>query len=166
MNTESISRELCPICAGIRAERDVKHTLISPEDIIYDNGRIVALINSFFIPTCEGHVIIVPVDHYETIYDLPDSLGAEIFIASRKIATAMRRIYPGCKGITIRQNNEYAGDQHAPHYHLHIIPRYNNDTYNDTKTAGVRQPADIAERVRYASLFQQNNLDFTRQDRR
>lgn len=36
----------------------------------------------------------------------------------------------------IRQHNEPAGDQNILHYHLHIIPRYQNDDfYNTQKSA-------------------------------
>lgn len=32
-----------------------------------------------------------------------------------------------CDGVTFLQNNEPASNQHAFHYHLHVLPRYTND---------------------------------------
>ena len=49
-----------------------------------------------------------------------------------------------CDGITLRQNNEPAGDQHAMHYHLHIFPRYDGDKFNInlTKKSLLSNPKD------------------------
>jgi len=60
----------------------------------------------------------------------------------------MKAVY-GCDGITTRQNNEPAGDQHAFHFHFHIFPRYSNDGYNTVQPSEKRL-ADPEERALYA----------------
>ncbi|MCD8507561.1 hypothetical protein LRY65_04310 [Candidatus Woesebacteria bacterium] len=47
-----------------------------------------------------------------------------------------------CDGITLRQNNEPAGDQHALHYHMHVFPRYEGDAFNQelTKKSYLSEP--------------------------
>jgi histidine triad (HIT) family protein len=55
-----------------------------------------------------------------------------------------------CDGITTRQNNEPAGDQHAFHFHFHLFPRYTDDGYNAVQPAEKRL-ADPAERKEYAA---------------
>lgn len=45
------------------------------------------------------------------------------------MALVVRKAYD-CEGITLRQNNEPAADQHAFHFHLHVFPRYNDDKFN------------------------------------
>lgn len=89
----------------------------------------------------------VPNDHYENIYDLPDDLGAHIISVARKIAIKMREIY-ACDGITLLQNNEPAGGQHAFHYHLHIFPRYDKDDLHVNMSN--KQLADPAKRLVFA----------------
>jgi histidine triad (HIT) family protein len=42
------------------------------------------------------------------------------------MALVMKKAY-ACEGVTILQNNEPAGDQHAFHFHLHVFPRYKDD---------------------------------------
>ncbi len=65
----------------------------------------------------------VPVEHYENIYDLPPGLGTPIQKAVRDTALAMKAAL-GCQGISTRQHNEPAGDQDVWHYHVRVFPRY------------------------------------------
>jgi len=94
--------------------------------MVYKDIFVTALINSFFVKNNPGHVIIVPNKHFENIYDLPKEYATQINQAAKKVAIALKKAY-GCEGITLLQNNEPAGGQHAFHYHLHIFPRYEND---------------------------------------
>lgn len=76
--------------------------------------------------------MVVPNSHYENIYELPEEIGHHIFDTAKKIAIAMKKAY-NTDGITTRQNNEPAGDQHAFHYHLHIFPRYTDDGFDQAQ---------------------------------
>ena len=145
--------DICPICAGINEPILSEHTLIKPDDIIFRADTVVAVINSFFIQGSEGHVIVVPVQHYKNLYEVPDEVGDAIFQLSKRIAIAMRRTYPGCEGITILQNNERSGGQHALHYHLHIIPRYQSDLFGTEVQRGSRTPASEEKRAEYGRLM-------------
>ena len=68
----------------------------------------------------------IPLAHHENIYALPDDLAGRIARMARRVAIAMRRGYP-CDGVTVRQNNEPAGDQDVWHLHTHVIPRHTGD---------------------------------------
>ena len=61
-----------------------------------------------------GHALVIPLAHHENIYALPDDLAGRIARMARRVASAMRRGYP-CDGVTVRQNNEPAGDQDVWH---------------------------------------------------
>jgi histidine triad (HIT) family protein len=137
----------CPICLGIKGIENDK-TLIKKEDVVYQDELVTAFINSFWIKNNPGHVIVVPNEHYENIYDLPDELGAHIHKIAKKIALAMKQAYK-CDGITTLQNNEPAGNQHAFHYHFHIFPRYDHDDLHANMMD--KQLADPVERAKYAS---------------
>lgn len=101
------------------------------------------------MPSCEGHVIVVPNKHFENIYDLPDKYGHKIFEISKKMALLLKTTYR-CDGVTIRQNNEPASSQHAFHFHLHIYPRYKNDNFdiNITKEKFLSDPKNRIKLVR------------------
>ncbi len=118
---------ICPICLGVQGIEN-KDTLLLQTDLIHKNDDVSVFMNSFFIKGNEGHVIIVPNKHYENIYDLPVDIGAVIFSFARQMAEILKKAY-GCDGITIAQNNEPAGGQHAFHYHMHVFPRFMNDSF-------------------------------------
>lgn len=115
----------CPICIAIQGVENAD-TLISQSDIVYKDELATAFISSFFIGNNPGHVIIVPNEHFENIYNLPSNYASRIHDVAKKIALALIQTYL-CEGITTLQNNEPAGNQHAFHYHFHVFPRYEND---------------------------------------
>jgi histidine triad (HIT) family protein len=138
----------CPICLGVQGIEN-EHTLLKRDDLVYQDEKVSAFINSFWIGKNEGHVIIVPNKHFENIYNLPPDLGHQIFDIAQRISLALKKTYH-CDGITLRQNNEPAGDQHAFHYHLHVFPRYKDDDFN-LKLAEKSRLSDPEERLKYAS---------------
>lgn len=139
---------ICPICLGIEGVEST-NTLIKQTDIIYKDDLVTVFINSFFVGKNSGHAIVVPNKHFENAYDLPRAYGHRVFDVAKEVAIVMKKAYK-CDGITIQQNNEPAGDQHAFHYHLHVFPRYENDGYNEVKPEDKRL-ADPQERKVYAN---------------
>lgn len=116
---------ICPFCSLVQgALNEHVHSLLT--DIVLQNASVTALISSHQWPRTRGHVIIIPNEHYENIYDLPLEVAADIHAVAKSVALAMKRKY-GCKGISTRQHNEPAGNQDVWHYHLHVFPRYPND---------------------------------------
>ncbi len=137
----------CPICLGLKGVEN-EDTLLKQKDEVYKDDLVTAYINSFWIPTCEGHVIVVPNKHFENIYDMPEEYGHRLFDIAKKISIALKKAY-NCDGITTRQNNGPAADQHAFHFHFHIFPRYDGDSFNLnlSKKSVLSSPAD---RIKYA----------------
>ena len=85
-------------------------------------NRIILVLMTALVLSC----LIIPNQHFENIYDLPASLAGEIHRVARDIALALKATY-ACDGVSTRQHNELAGNQHVWHYHLHVFPRYGND---------------------------------------
>lgn len=152
MNNHAPQNYKCPICLGVQGIEN-ELTLLKQADLVYKDDLVSVFINSFWIDTAKGHVIVVPNSHYENLYEIPQEVGYRIFDISQKIAVAMRKAYK-CNGITIRQNNEPASDQHAFHYHMHIFPRYDGDSYNlnMTKKSILSLPE---ERLAYVKLLKE-----------
>ena len=80
-------------------------------------------------PASEGHVLILPKSHYDDVYSLDDDTAAHIFKVAVKIANAMKKSL-NIDGLNIVQNNGEAAGQTVFHFHMHIIPRYTDDTVN------------------------------------
>jgi histidine triad (HIT) family protein len=153
ISTNAPDDYICPICLGVR-EEESPDTLMMPTDIVYKDDLVTVFINAFFMGQNAGHVIVVPNKHFENIYDLPSEYGHRVFDLAQKMALLLKQTY-ACDGITIRQNNEPAGDQHAFHFHLHVFPRYDGDTFNsllpgDKRLAGPEERAEYAAKLKNA----------------
>ncbi|HEX8634941.1 MAG TPA: HIT family protein [Pyrinomonadaceae bacterium] len=92
--------------------------------IVTETEQALVLINPFSV--APGHALVVPRRHIENLYELPDELAAPILSTAAVIARAAKRAF-AAEGITLRQNNEAASDQHLFHFHLHVIPRFAGD---------------------------------------
>jgi histidine triad (HIT) family protein len=138
---------VCPICLGVQGIENAD-TLMRVSDKVFQDDLVTVFVNSFFLGKNKGHVIVVPNKHYENIYDLPQEYGHRIFDVAQKMANVLKKAYK-CDGITTRQNNEPAGDQHAFHFHFHVFPRYKDDGYNQQLPAH-KKLADPAERAEFA----------------
>ena len=139
---------ICPICLGVRGVEN-EHTVMRQTDVVYRDDLVTVFINSFFSGhNNDGFAIVVPNENFENLYTLPAKYGHRIFEVAQKVTLAMKQAY-GCDGITTRQNNEPAGDQHAFHFHFHIWPRYTDDGYNTLEPKD-KWLADPAVRAEYA----------------
>jgi histidine triad (HIT) family protein len=115
----------CPFCATVqRIEGDNPWTKLA--DIVLQTEAVTAFISPRWWPNNPGHVLIVPNEHYENVYVIPDDLLAQVQLAGKRIALAMKQGYD-CAGTSFRQHNEPSGNQEVWHYHLHVFPRYPGD---------------------------------------
>ena len=89
---------------------------------IYENEFVKAFLD--VNPVSNGHTLIVPKKHFENIYDIDLETLIEIEKASKEVSKILKEKL-NCDGITRMQNNEYG--QEVKHYHMHIVPRYEND---------------------------------------
>lgn len=77
-------------------------------------------------PATKGHALILPKDHYANLYELPEETAADVMKLAKKMAIRMKEKLH-CDGFNLVQNNEPAAGQTVFHFHLHLIPRYEND---------------------------------------
>src|SRR3954468_295184 len=80
-------------------------------------------------PVNAGHVLVVPRAHYNSLLDVPTELGLHLFQVTMRVAGAIRRV-TGCDDMNIVVNSGAAAGQDEPHYHVHIIPRRENDGFS------------------------------------
>lgn len=98
-----------------------------PSTAVYEDDDFKAILD--VNPAARGHVIILPKNHAANIYELPDEDASKIMIVAKKIATAIEKAYH-CDGVNILQNNGEAAGQTVFHLHVHVIPRFKEDTVN------------------------------------
>jgi histidine triad (HIT) family protein len=134
----------CPHCGSVVAD---KKQLTRKSDIFYQDTNITGFINPQWWINTPGNVLIIPNKHYENIYDIPTELFSKIYLLVKKTSIAIKETYK-CDGVSTRQHNESAGNQHIWHFHVHIFPRYLND--NLYQLHNKRRWTTPAERKPYA----------------
>lgn len=77
-------------------------------------------------PASKGHALILPKEHYANLYELPDKTAGEVMKLARKMAVQMTERL-GCEGFNLVQNNGELAGQTVFHFHMHLIPRYQDD---------------------------------------
>lgn len=95
-----------------------------PSATIYedDDFRVILDIE----PASKGHALILPKEHYANLYELPDELAAKTLVVAKKVISKMTDIV-GCDGYNVLQNNGETAGQTVFHFHMHLIPRYEQD---------------------------------------
>ncbi len=92
-----------------------------PSETIYEDSdfRVILDLN----PAAKGHALILPKKHFKDIMDLDDDVSSKVLKLAAKIGKAMMEGL-GCGGFNIVQNNGILAGQTVFHFHVHIIPRY------------------------------------------
>ena len=98
-----------------------------PSTTIYENSKFKVIMD--IAPANKGHVLILPKEHYDNIYDIDTATAGELFELAVMTARALKSVLD-CEGMNILQNNGTVAGQTVFHFHMHIIPRYEGDTVN------------------------------------
>jgi len=106
---------------------------IDKERILFDTANWIAFYDAF--PVSRGHVLLIPKEHFETYFDLPDSYKESINYRINQIKTILDDKYHP-DGYNIGFNCGKASGQSVMHFHMHIIPRYKGDV--DNPKGGIR----------------------------
>ena len=111
-----MKKEDCIFCKIANGDIPSK-TLYEDEDfrVILDLG-----------PATKGHALILPKEHADNLYELPDETASKVFVLAKKLAMKMKEKL-NCDGLNIVQNNGEVAGQTVFHFHMHLIPRYKND---------------------------------------
>ena len=112
-------------------------------NIVCETERTVSCLD--ISPANEGHTLIIPKLHVDSILDLPDEYVMEITYVSRKIIRAFRKVYDA-PGYGIMQNG--GKNCEFGHFHFHVFPRLENDGYDWIYPQGDKEVSkDVAKRI-------------------
>lgn len=95
-----------------------------PSKTIYEDEKYRVILD--LGPATRGHALILPKNHYANLFELPEEDAKEVICLAKKMATIMKDKL-GCDGFNLVQNNGEAAGQTVFHFHMHLIPRYEND---------------------------------------
>ncbi|MCQ2540424.1 MAG: HIT family protein [Acetatifactor sp.] len=95
-----------------------------PSKTLYEDDMFRVILD--LGPATKGHALILPKEHAANLYELPEETAAAAMVVAKKMAQKMKEKLH-CDGLNLVQNNGETAGQTVMHFHLHVIPRYNND---------------------------------------
>ena len=95
-------------------------------------------------PATRGHARLLPKNHFANLFELDDETAQKAILVAKKMAGKMKAAL-GADGFNLVQNNGEAAGQTVFHFHMHLIPRYENDNAGILWEPGETTPEDMAE---------------------
>jgi len=95
-----------------------------PSKVLFENDKNLAFLDIF--PVSKGHTIVIPKNHYKNLEEIPNNELSELFEIVKKVSILIHKKLK-VDGYNILQNNFRAAGQAVNHFHVHIIPRRNED---------------------------------------
>jgi histidine triad (HIT) family protein len=94
-----------------------------PAYIIYEDDEVLSFLD--ISQVTKGHTLVIPKKHIQNIYELTEAEATPVFKAIPKIAQALKDAFNPI-GLNMINNNDKPL-QSVFHFHVHLIPRYEND---------------------------------------
>ena len=95
--------------------------------VCYEDASAIAFMD--IQPVNQGHVLVVPRQHCESLDDLPHELSMHLFEVAMRLSPIIRRV-TGCDDMNVVVNSGEAAGQNVFHYHVHLIPRRAGDGFD------------------------------------
>lgn len=116
-----------------------------PGHIVAENEKFIAFLD--VMPLVHGHVLVVPKQETDYIFDLDDETLAGLHVFAKKVAVAQKKAVP-CKRIGIAVIG-----LEVPHTHVHLVPMNSVGDINFTQPKlkpSQEELAAVAEKIRKA----------------
>ncbi|MEC2158734.1 HIT family protein [Virgibacillus halodenitrificans] len=102
---------------------------VQPTNIVYENDYVTCFLDH--APFNEGHTLILPKQHFVDVDELDNETASAIMSACILLSKALKQLYKP-DGITVTQNGGIFNE--LTHYHMHVVPRYKNQSFSDFYT--------------------------------
>jgi histidine triad (HIT) family protein len=138
-NSRSVPPEECVFCKIVARKL--------PAAIVYENDDYIAFMDK--APFSEGHTLVCPRKHGETIWDMAEPEIGGLFALSARLSRAVMKA-TNSDGFRFVQNNGEAANQVVAHVHVHVIPvkLSNKGLWLDRKTFPLEELEITAQKIR------------------
>ena len=135
-----MDNESCEFCRLVRKDDEAS--------IVFEDDKTMAFLD--IKPVNDGHTLVIPKNHYESIYDIPDDEIANVYRVVKRVASAIREgVRPD--GISVTQHNGRAAMQRVFHLHVHVIPRYEGQRFprpDELSLVNRERLEEVAKKIR------------------
>src|SRR5688500_12799690 len=112
-----------------------------PAQIVDSDPHTVAFMD--ISPATKGHALVVPREHSSDLMDVSDNDLERTMVAARRLARRMREaLHPD--GFNILNSCGAAAWQTVFHFHVHVVPRYEDDPLELPWVPSEGDPDEIA----------------------
>jgi histidine triad (HIT) family protein len=95
-----------------------------PSETVQEDHHTVAFMD--INPWTRGHALVIPRKHSPNIYEVGDEDLRHTAIAAKQLAVRVKERLR-CDGVNVLNASEPAAWQSVFHFHMHVIPRYDDD---------------------------------------
>ena len=113
-----------------------------PSATVYEDETFRAILD--LSPAAKGHTLILPKAHAANLFELPDETAAKALMLAKKLGAVLKEGLHA-DGLNVVQNNGEAAGQTVLHFHMHLIPRYENDGQHILWNPGESTPEELEE---------------------
>jgi histidine triad (HIT) family protein len=92
-----------------------------PSVKLYEDPHTLAFMD--IMPSVTGHVLVIPKEAAETIFELSAGAVSALIATTRRVAEAVKAALD-CPGVMLVQLNGAAAGQSIAHVHFHVVPRW------------------------------------------
>ena len=96
----------------------------APATIVDEDEHTIAFMDIH--PWTRGHLLVIPREHHKNIYEIPDETLSQVMIAAKRMAKRVKDKFDA-DGVNLLNSAERAAWQTVFHFHVHVIPRYEDD---------------------------------------
>lgn len=111
-----------------------------PAYIVYEDDVVIAFLD--ITQASKGHTLVCPKVAYKDIFELPLDVASHLFYVVAKLSKIIKKAF-NPDGLNTLSNNGILASQSVFHFHMHIIPRYENDQLENFKF--VNHMADLTK---------------------
>ncbi len=113
-----------------------------PSKTIYEDDIFRVILD--LGPATKGHALILPKHHADNLFELPEEVAGKAMQLAKRLGTQMKEKL-GADGLNLVQNNGPVAGQTVMHFHLHLIPRYENDGQHISWNPGEASHEELEE---------------------
>lgn len=119
-----------------------------PAAKVYEDDQILAFMD--INPANPGHLLVIPKRHYRNIFDIDVEMAGKIMRVGTRLASVVKTAL-NPDGLNLLQSSESAAFQTVFHFHLHLIPRWEDDSLVlpwQPQQGDINQIAEVADKIR------------------
>lgn len=114
----------------------------APAEVVEADEHTIAFLD--IAPATRGHTLVIPRSHSQDVFEIDEADIERVAAMARRIAARMPAAL-NCDGVNLLNSSGSAAWQTVHHFHMHVIPRYDNDPLKLPWIPGELEAGDLPQ---------------------